>query len=319
MWGIFVMARKRTEASGGARWPEYLLVALRVLAPPERLTVTQWADKYRVLDSMSAAMPGRWTTSITPYLSGIMDEFNNPYTTEIIFVKCTQIGGTEAMLNMLLSIIHTSPTPTVLMFPSERLARSTSLLRIQPALRATPELRERWREDLSDMLMLLCTGMPLTLIGGHSVPASSSAAYQNVFVDEVDKFPAAQKREADTVTLLRERSKTFLGQKFVEASTPTTTSGRIWRDMMAADEIRHYFVPCPHCNEFIELQFQHLKFPKAESGLSYVERAELASYVCQNCGAVIEERDKQSMLRRGEWRPIKQRTARPKSVAFWMG
>ena len=51
----------------------YLFDAMQMLCPPEQLTVSEWAEKYRVLDSKSSAMPGAWSNSVTPYLAGVMD------------------------------------------------------------------------------------------------------------------------------------------------------------------------------------------------------------------------------------------------------
>ena len=65
---------------------EYQKEALKFLQPPEDITVSEWADKYRVLDAKTSAMPGPWRTEHTPYLKGIMDEFNN-YETEEMAVQ----------------------------------------------------------------------------------------------------------------------------------------------------------------------------------------------------------------------------------------
>ena len=48
------------------------------LKKPEKLTVSQWAEKYRILDE-SSNFSGQWSNDITPYLVGIMDAFNDPY------------------------------------------------------------------------------------------------------------------------------------------------------------------------------------------------------------------------------------------------
>ena len=47
----------------------------RLLLRPEELTVSQWAEKYRVLDD-SSNISGKWSNSVTPYLAGIMDAFD---------------------------------------------------------------------------------------------------------------------------------------------------------------------------------------------------------------------------------------------------
>lgn len=58
--------------------PDYILRPLMMFRPPERITVSEWAERYRILDSKSSATPGRWSNTRTPYLVEIMNEFNNP-------------------------------------------------------------------------------------------------------------------------------------------------------------------------------------------------------------------------------------------------
>lgn len=43
------------------------------LTPDPLLTVSEWADRHRVLSSKASSEPGRWRTSRTPYLKAIMD------------------------------------------------------------------------------------------------------------------------------------------------------------------------------------------------------------------------------------------------------
>ena len=64
---------------------EYQKEVPRYLQPPENLTVSEWAEKYRMLDSKTSAMPGPWRNDKTPYLKEVMDEFNNYDTEESMF------------------------------------------------------------------------------------------------------------------------------------------------------------------------------------------------------------------------------------------
>lgn len=41
--------------------------------PDSYMSVSEWADKYRMLSSKSASEPGHWRTARTPYLKEIMD------------------------------------------------------------------------------------------------------------------------------------------------------------------------------------------------------------------------------------------------------
>lgn len=313
----------RSGADGRGRMPgrkfaaaAYQLEALKMLCPPEQLTVSQWAERYRVVDSKSSAMPGAWSNSVAPYLTGIMDEFNNYETETVVFCKPTQVGGTEAAQNMVGYIVMQDPAPAMIVYPTEALAKSISENRLQPMLRAAPEIRRRFDEN-SSMLELQFDGMYLVLAGSNAPSGLASRPIRFLILDEVDKYPGASGREADPVKLAVERTKTFHNRKIYITSTPTVRSGHIWKAKEGADIERHYFVPCPHCGEFIELMFKNIRFPDGDA-LGYAERAEAAVYVCQECGCAITDGDKQRMLRLGEWRDVRRGRGRTGTVAFWI-
>lgn len=295
---------------------QYQYEALQMLCPPEQLTVSEWAEEYRILDSKSSAMPGKWSNSITPYLVGVMDEFNNYTTEEIIFCKPTQVGGTEALQNMIGYIVMQDPSPTMIVYPTDTLAKSISENRLQPALKATPEIRKRFDEG-SPLLELHFEGMYLSLTGSNSPSGLASKPIKYLMMDEVDKYPGASNREADPIKLARERTKTFHNKKIYITSTPTIKTGHIWKAKENADIEKHFFVPCPHCGEYIEFKFANIRFPDDE-GMSYADRAEFATYVCQECGCAISDNDKHNMLRIGEWRTVRHSTKYVRTVAFWI-
>ena len=262
-------------------------------------------------------MPGPWTNSKTPYLTGVMDEFSNFETEEIILAKASQLGGTEALFNMMGWIVQQDPSPTMVVYPSDVLGESISTNRLQPMFRLSPPLKERWKENESTKTELQFDGMYLTIVGSNSPANLASRPVRFLFLDEVDKYPGATKKEADPIKLARERTKTFHNSKIFMTSTPTLKSGHIWQALEGADVEKHYFVPCPHCGKMIELVFKQLTFPDKE-GLSYMDRSELANYVCQECGSIITDQDKPQMLRYGEWRVVRQSAAVPRTVGFWI-
>ena len=296
--------------------PPYIKDALRYLRPPEDLTVSEWAAKYRELPTTSA-ISGTWRNELTPYLVGVMDEFGNVDTEEIVFTKASQLGGTEAIINMIGWIIAQDPAPTMVVYPNDTLAESTSINRIQPMLRLSPSLRSKWRAASSTKTELRFESMPVTLVGSNSPSNLASRPIRYLFLDEVDKYPGASKKEADPISLARERTKTFHNRKILITSTPTLRDGHIWQALEACDVVKHYFVPCPHCGEMIELKWSQVTFPTRDD-LSLMDRAELASYVCSECGGVITDRDKPQMLRDGQWRVVEKRAELPRSVGFWI-
>lgn len=280
--------------------------------------MSQWAEKYRILDE-SSNFSGKWSNDITPYLVGIMDAFNDPYIQEINFCKPTQVGGTEAMLNMLGWIIMDNPSPTMIVYPSDDLAKDTSNDRIKPSLSKTPEIKERFYERSSKELNLKYRGMRIYLRGSGSPGKLASKSIKYLFFDEIDKMDGASKKEASPYNLAKERTRTFTySKKIYTCSTPTLKTNYVWQIHEDADEQRKYFVPCPHCGEYITFAFKQIKFPDGE-GLSNAERAKDAVYVCQECGCMITDKDKIKMLRRGEWRDVKKTcVGKPRKVSFWL-
>ena len=297
---------------------EYIKDALKKLLPPEDLTVSQWAEKYRVLDAQASAVPGPWRNDRTPYLNEIMDELCNYETEEIYFCKCTQIGGSEASLNMLGYVIQQDPSPTMIVYPSDKLGESISENRIKPMLKGSPALRRLFKEIRSQKLELQFDGMYLTISGANSPSSLASKAIKYLFLDEVDKYPGASKKEADPISLAKERVKTFRNRKVYLTSTPTISEGQIWKSLMAADVEKHYFVPCPHCGEMIELKFKQIKFPEGEGGMTASDRADQAVYVCQECGSIITDYHKDAMLRHGRWQIVRESNAAHKKVGYWI-
>ncbi len=296
----------------------YIREALKKLLPPEDLTVSQWAEKYRVLDAQASAVPGPWRNDRTPYLNEIMDELCNYETEEIYFCKCTQIGGSEASLNMLGYVIQQDPSPTMIVYPSDKLGESISENRIKPMLKGSPALRRLFKEIRSQKLELQFDGMYLTISGANSPSSLASKAIKYLFLDEVDKYPGASRKEADPISLAKERVKTFRNRKVYLTSTPTISEGQIWKSLMAADVEKHYFVPCPHCGEMIELKFKQIKFPEGEGGMTASDRADQAVYVCQECGSIITDYHKDAMLRHGRWQIVRESNAAHKKVGYWI-
>ena len=261
-------------------------------------------------------MPGPWSNSITPYLKGIMDEFNNYETEKIIFVKPTQVGGTESLQNMIGYIVMQDPSPTMVIYPTDKLAQSVSENRLKPMIEASPELSSKFDAN-SPLLELHFEGMYLTLAGANSPSSLASKPIRFLMMDEVDKYPGASKKEADPIKLAEERTKTFHNKKIFITSTPTLKTGHIWKEKENADIEKHFFVPCPHCGEYIEFKFSNIRFPDGED-MSYQDRAEFARYVCQECGCTITDNDKHNILQYGEWRTVRHDTKYVRNVAFWM-
>ena len=78
---------------------ELFAEVLSKLRPPPPLTVSQWADRYRVLSAESSAEPGRWHTEKAPYQRAIMNAIGDPHVRSVVVMSAAQIGKTDAFIN----------------------------------------------------------------------------------------------------------------------------------------------------------------------------------------------------------------------------
>jgi hypothetical protein len=79
------------------------------LKPDPLLTVSEWADRYRVLSQRASSEPGRWRTERTPYLREIMDCLSPSSPVQrVALMKGAQIGGDG--VRQLLDRVRHSPS-----------------------------------------------------------------------------------------------------------------------------------------------------------------------------------------------------------------
>lgn len=270
----------------------------RGLAPEPRITVSEWADRHRVLPPESAE-PGRWRTARVPYLREIMDALSTGSPWErVVFMKGAQLGGTEAGLNWLAYIVANAPGLALLVMPSLDMVRRNTRTRIDPMIEATPELRERVaapraRDAQNTAFAKAFPGGQLVMTGANSAAGLRSTPARYVMLDEVDGFPDDADGEGDPVDLAIRRTATFRGKRRIfMVSTPTLKGASRIAAAYAESDQRRFVVPCPRCGEPHALAWENLR--RGPDGEAFM--------ACPSCGGVIEERDKPALLAAGAWR-----------------
>ncbi|MHC1745334.1 MAG: phage terminase large subunit family protein [Syntrophobacteraceae bacterium] len=102
----------------------FLPEEVRVWEPPERLSISEWADRHRVLDSATSPEPGPWRTDRTPYARAWMDGFNDPEIEVLAIQTGKQIAKTETLLNVIGFIVDQQPGPCMVVSGSMRIWRA---------------------------------------------------------------------------------------------------------------------------------------------------------------------------------------------------
>jgi len=231
-----------------------------------------------------------------------MDAMCDPTIREAVLMKSAQVGGTEAVNNIIGYHIDQDAAPMLLLQPTLEMAEAWSKDRLAPMIRDTPALQQKIadpksRDSGNTLLHKRFAGGHLTIVGANSPSGLASRPIRILLCDEVDRFPASAGTEGDPIDLARRRTATFRNRKIFMISTPTVKGASRIEVAFDQSDQRFYFVPCPHCDEYQRLVWAQVKWPNG--------RPQEAVYVCQHCGAEIEESAKHDMLVRGEWRASK--------------
>jgi len=272
------------------------------LTPDPLLSVSEWADQYRILSSKASAEPGRWRTRRTPYLKDIMDCLSPASPVErVVFMKAAQVGATESANCWLGFIVHHAPGPVMAVWPTVEMAKRNSKQRIDPLIEESPALKEliapaRSRDAGNTILAKEFRGGVLVMTGANSAVGLRSMPVRYLFLDEVDGYPRDVEGEGDAIQLAEARTRTFARRKIFIVSTPTIAgASSIEREYEQSDQ-RRYFVPCPHCGHRQWLRFEQLRWEWGNPSS--------ARYVCESCSVEISEHHKTRMLEQGQWQPL---------------
>ena len=91
----------------------------RTVIPSEPVSPSVWAEKYRRLSRRQSHRPGRWQHDNAPVLKGLMDILVDPRVEELSLVKAAQVGGSEAVRNVIGWLAHYDPDPVLIVLPDE--------------------------------------------------------------------------------------------------------------------------------------------------------------------------------------------------------
>lgn len=273
--------------------------AMKLLTPPPRLSVAQWADKERRLDSQSSAEPGRWLTSRAEYQRGVMDACSDPAVKEVVFMCSAQLGKSECLNNTIGYYMDYDPCPILLMQPTLDLAMAYSKDRITAGLlKSTPTLRDKVKDSKvkdsgNTHLHKVFPGGALSLVGSNSPSSLASRPIRVVLCDEVDRYSASAGEEGDPISLAKRRSATFWNRKIIMVSTPTNKGASRIEAAYEESDKRRYYVKCHDCEHEQTLKWAQVKWEDRDP--------KTACYVCEGCGSIWTDADRNRAVSKGRW------------------
>jgi phage terminase large subunit GpA-like protein len=279
-------ALDRLEASARAR-----------AIPPPRLCVSDWLDQHRVIGrGYPSPFPGPWRTSRTPYLREPLDAFVDPDVEYLVLLFSSQVGKSEMQLGTLLYAYGVDPGPGMLVLPTLELAASVSTDRLSNALQSCGTLAvgtQRARTTDNAILHKRINSLPLTIAGANSAASLSSRPVRNLWLDEVDRFPATTP-EGDPLTLAVQRTAAFRRRKIVISGTPTVKGASRIEDWYERSDKRVLLAPCPRCGERFTVEWHHVTWSNHDPDTAHIE--------CPHCKGVIDDNERAAMFAAAVWK-----------------
>lgn len=269
---------------------------------PEDLTVSQWADKNRVLPADSAE-PGPYKLVRTPWAKGPMDAFSDPEVEEIDLMWPRQTSKSTSVQNMIGYAIDQDPGPILYVVPREKDVVDRSQKIFRPMIEDSPALKRHITTSPRDLQTESFTFDRMTLyFGWAGSPAElKQRAIKYLFFDEPDSYPQFTGKEADPISLATHCTTTFWDRKIVKVCTPRTKTDYIWQSYITSNQ-QQYYIPCPHCGDYSVWEFGQLKIRKELRDPDVIRKqAGCVWYECEFCKKRIEETQKEELVDKGIW------------------
>lgn len=315
-----------------------------VLNPPERLAVSEAAERYVHLNNPGAYI-GPWYNKTTPYMCEPMDTLGVRDKSGVIFVGPAQSAKTQGLiLNWTAYSVKVDPMDAIIYCPSQAAARDFSTRRIDRLHRHSPEigamlLRKRDADNKFDKHYT--TGMMLTL-SWPSVTELAGRPIGRVAFTDYDRMDDDIDGEGAPFDLGSKRTTTFgsFAMTLAESSPSRPVKDPKWikrtpHEAPPCDGIlglynrgdrRQWYWPCPKCTTYFIGEFSQLEWDTSIQ--NPLDAAETVRLVCPHCSYKILPDDRFEMQQWGVWlkdgqyideeNKIRGLAIRSKLASFWL-
>lgn len=291
----------------------------KMWAPPVSMTVSEWAQKNRVMADGATSEPGGYNPDRLPWQRFIQDQITNLRYNRFTLCGASQTTGKTEMLNNVIGyFIDHDPSAIIVAYPSKDSADSWSKKKLVPMIESTPALRRRIgdprsRDGGNTISYKKFPGGWIGVVGKNSPNKLRQQSARITIDDEKDGDKASSGDEGDASDLLANRSESFSNSVYIGASTPTIAGqSKIWRDLEVSDW-HVWECKCQKCGEYQELKWSQLQWDtdKDEHGKITKHHPKTARYVCAHCGEHWNDIDRQRAITAG-----RARATRPENEDF---
>lgn len=278
------------------------------VAPPPKMTTTEWANRYRFLSEKAAARPGKYNSDLTPWIKFIHEALDDPRVYKLVCMKSAQVAWTDGVINNYIARrIDIDPCPMIAMFAKQEAAKEYMEEKFEPMVEVTPRLADKVdisksRKANNRKTFKNFSGGFLKLVGSNSTSNVKSTPAPVVIIEEPDDCSQNVGDQGDSIKLLEERTKTYHRRKIIFGGTPSVKGVSAVEDGYDESDQRKFYVPCHDCGEAHVLSWDNVSWIEEEDAsvvhiIYGKHKPETARYVCPHCGSAWDDNQKNRNVR----------------------
>jgi phage terminase large subunit GpA-like protein len=302
---------------------DMVLATAESVRPPERLTVSQAAAKYRMLYNEGSYV-GPWLNEKTPYLVEPMDVLTSQDHTGMIFAGPARTGKSDMFFNWLTYAVECDPADMMVVHMTQATARDWSQSDLNKAFFAKGDRNRptnigqrlipgRQNDNVHDKRFV--SGMRL-LVKWPTITELSGKTIPRLWVMDYDRMTQDVDKEGNPYDLAKKRATTFksYGMTVAESSPGFKVTDPKWTCPADAPHMapptegilalynrgdrRRWYWRCPQCHEAFEPDFSLLSYPNSSDPM---EAAEQVVMVCPHDGFPMDPSFKKELNTAGRW------------------
>ena len=274
--------------------------------PAEDLTISEWADRYRVVSSESGSpWPGPFRTERVPYLREPQDCLHPDHPARRVTARwAAQLGKSTAIENWFGYIVDQAPGSMMIVLPTLEEAVKFNRVKLGPTIDASPRIAHKVLpvnsrdEQGSTTSFKRYAGGFCQIVNAGSSKGLQMVSIKYLAMDEVTGYPKDVDGRGSPRDQARARQKMYgdLAKEW-QGSTPGIEGEcAITADFLAGDQ-RYLYVPCPHCRTFQALEFPQLRGPGTDGDGA----DEPAHFRCIACDGRILDGHKPEIMPAARW------------------
>ena len=274
------------------------LAAVFAAAASPRLPMDEWVAKYRRV--VGGPRPGPWNPANAPMSLEPMRAVSDRRVAQVTICAPAQLLKSEFAINCAVKtaadgddvLFYEPDLPVLQEFVGDRIR--PAIIGLEDGAITEDATGGRLKKRDSALVIRFAGGGKILGLTPGMRTGKSAYTAPMVVLDEVDKMG-----EPSMITVARSRTATYgTDAKIVAVSTPTVdVPGSIWR-LWTQGSRGVWRGRCQHCKELSSVGWGRVKFDKDEDGYWL---ADTAAMICEGCGAVWSESDRQRAVRSGEY------------------